>query len=110
MSSVGFDWIADRTCLIYFLVSLAFADQADLDFDPTIERVIEDEKIRYKILCAGKWYRVLEPLSDFKAARPLSRATRVWKVQELKDKYIDSSVIGRVLVIKDVRMEKKCSL
>lgn len=78
----------------------------DLGFDPTIERVIEDREIQYNIHCGKKWYRVLETLSDFKAARCLSRATRVWKVRELKDKTIDSSLVGDILVIKDVWIDE----
>ncbi|KAK7680258.1 hypothetical protein QCA50_016767 [Cerrena zonata] len=99
MCTVEFDWLQDHMHLVYFLVSLAFATKVELGFDPSIERIKVDNEIKYNIRCGGKWYRVLDTLEDFKAARVLGRATRVWRVREIED---GSTLVGDVLVMKDV--------
>lgn len=83
-----------------------FASYSDLGYDPSIEQVIEHEKIEYNVRCGGKWYRVLEALQDTKAAYVLGPGTRVWKVQELKDRLVDSTLVGDILVMKDMWSDK----
>lgn len=98
--------LQDRTHFIHFIAALSIASEYQLGFDPSIERVIEDNRIKYNIKYCGKWYRVLEDLSDFKAGWILGPATRVWKVKELKDKSVDSTLIGRIRVMKDVWIDE----
>lgn len=87
------------------MTSLAFATEAQLGFDLSIERVV-GRKTEYNVCCCDKWYRILDDISDFKAAWILGRATRVWKVRELKDRSVDSTVVGDILVMKDVWVDE----
>lgn len=98
--------LQERTHFIYFIAALAFATEAQLGFDLDIERVTENNDIKYNVNYCGTWYRILDDLSDFKAARVLGHATRVWKVRELKDKSIDSTLIGKIRVMKDVWIDQ----
>ncbi|KAJ3775782.1 hypothetical protein FB446DRAFT_823931 [Lentinula raphanica] len=69
-----------------------------MGWDPTVEfsHYSQSGRRQYKIEVDGQKFTTVDVLSDASAARPLGRATRVWKV-------LDSSGIIRVL--KDVWLE-----
>ncbi|KAJ3830484.1 hypothetical protein F5880DRAFT_786438 [Lentinula raphanica] len=93
-----FDFTKDRRQLIHYFLSLAFASPTDMGWDSTVEfsHYSQSGRRQYKIEVDGQKFTTVDVLSDASAARPLGRATRVWKV-------LDSSGIIRVL--KDVWLE-----
>lgn len=62
---------------------MAFATEAELGYDPNVNRVRVDGEHRYNIRVGSKVYQTLEVLTDYRASRCIGQATRVWKVMEL---------------------------
>jgi Fungal protein kinase len=86
--------------LIHIFTSLAYATQLELGFDPTIVRVMHDDKVQYRIEVDGKSFVTTDTLSDYRADAICGRATRVFKAFEvdrpdvtvaLKDVYVDAT-------------------
>ena len=87
--------------LIHYAVSLAYAKStAELGFDPTVKRVLgEDKRAQYQYTIGGRTYQTFEVLSNFRAAAIVSRATRVYKAKCVEG---EGKNDGKVYAIKDV--------
>jgi hypothetical protein len=92
--------VKDFENLIHIFTSLAYATQLELGFDPTIGRVMHEDKVQYRIEVNGKSFLTTDTLSDYRADAICGRATRVFKAFEvdrpdvtvaLKDVYVDAT-------------------
>ncbi|KIJ06645.1 hypothetical protein PAXINDRAFT_121498 [Paxillus involutus ATCC 200175] len=84
MVSEAFDFVTDPEELIYLVCALAFADDEDLGWDPTIQRVMVEDQIQYDITFREQGgspavYRTVAIISDFGADAMTGRGTRVFK-------------------------------
>ncbi|KAF5392138.1 hypothetical protein D9757_003221 [Collybiopsis confluens] len=95
-----FDVSTNPEQLVHFFVSLAFASRTALGWDPTIQHIPEASSPgfrNYRITVEGKAYTTVRNLADYSADSLVSRATRVWLVQDergeqyvLKDVWLDT--------------------
>ncbi|KAF9230900.1 hypothetical protein BU15DRAFT_83049 [Melanogaster broomeanus] len=103
--SEPFNFFTDIDNLIYLFCSLIFANDVELGWDPTIERVLVDGKIQYEIGFydaegSPAVYQTVKILSDFGADALRGRGTRVFKAFR-KPKPQDTEVARVYVVIKD---------
>ncbi|KAF8557267.1 hypothetical protein OG21DRAFT_1520545 [Imleria badia] len=89
--------------LTYLFCSLAFANDVELGWDPTIRRVVVDNEIQYDITFDGKdgppsVYRTVKILADFGADALKGRGTRVFKAYDIQR---SPPTEGDYVVIKD---------
>ncbi|KAF9233645.1 hypothetical protein BU15DRAFT_66398 [Melanogaster broomeanus] len=85
-----FDFFKDVETLIHLFCSLAFANEVELGWDPTIERVLVGDQIHYDISFRSTEgpptiYRTVEIISDFGADALRGRGTRIFKAYEKKE-------------------------
>jgi hypothetical protein len=72
--------------LVRFFAAVAVANDAELGWDPTIQRVIdekEDTQYRFMVGRRRTWYQSVGCLSNTRTNAIVGRATRVWKVIKL---------------------------
>ncbi|KIJ07933.1 hypothetical protein PAXINDRAFT_139592 [Paxillus involutus ATCC 200175] len=80
----AFDFVTDPDELIHLVCALAFADEEELGWDPTIQRVLVEGETRYDITFQEKEespavYRTIAIISDFGADAMMGKGTRVFK-------------------------------
>ncbi|KAJ6477383.1 hypothetical protein C8R47DRAFT_1323353 [Mycena vitilis] len=87
--SEAFDFREEPKPFIRFLLTILFATQTELGYDPTItHRTIQNDAgedvIAYQYKVDDTYYLTQgHPLSDYAASRIVSRATRVWIVKKM---------------------------
>ncbi|KAI5993507.1 hypothetical protein EDD15DRAFT_899625 [Pisolithus albus] len=84
--SEPFDFFTEPGHLIHFFCSVAFADEQQLGWDPTVQRVCVEGKPQYNITVRtdeGKEtvYQTTKMISDFSAHAMQGRGTRVFQVR-----------------------------
>ena len=86
--------------VIYLFCSLAFANDVELGWDPTIQRVLVGKEIQYDITFKSppSVYRTVKILVDFGADALTGRSTRVFKAYDTKK---SSPTEDDYVVIKD---------
>ncbi|KAF9034216.1 hypothetical protein BDZ89DRAFT_530956 [Hymenopellis radicata] len=99
----AFDYHDAPKDFIRFVIFMTFADPAQLGYDPTVVRVRDAHgDIRYRFKVNGKFYLSEVAAIDEESARDIvTRATRVWGVQEV-DPITNLPINGDRLVLKDV--------
>ncbi|KAJ7207112.1 hypothetical protein GGX14DRAFT_698270 [Mycena pura] len=89
----------DIRTFIHFVISMSFATEEDLGFDPTIRRRRnEDNTIYYEYKLNHTVYKTLSLISEHPAAAITGRGTRVWRVEVLDG---TGTGTGTVRVLKD---------
>ncbi|KAK7433989.1 hypothetical protein VKT23_020453 [Stygiomarasmius scandens] len=86
LATEGFNFMQDLHTVVHMFVSVAFADEVQLGWDPTI-RLNEAETAErshrvYDIDFDGKTYTTEAILAEHSAEGLLGRGTRVWRVKE----------------------------
>ncbi|KAK7433991.1 hypothetical protein VKT23_020455 [Stygiomarasmius scandens] len=86
LATEGFNFMKDLHTVVHMFVSVAFADEVQLGWDPTI-RLNEAETAKrphrvYDIDFDGKTYTTEAILAEHSAEGLLGRGTRVWRVKE----------------------------
>ncbi|KAK7684955.1 hypothetical protein QCA50_011790 [Cerrena zonata] len=108
MVSESFDFITEnRNRFIHLLVSLAFATDVEIGFDPSVKRrlVQHDDAeavICYDILVNGRWYQTMDCLDNYRASRVVGRATRVWQVRLRPEEAKNDEEKSATYALKDV--------
>ncbi|KAF8841825.1 hypothetical protein BDN67DRAFT_1010350 [Paxillus ammoniavirescens] len=82
--SEAFDFVTDPEELIHLVCALAFADDSELGWDPTMQRVLVNGETHYDITFQEQGdcpavYRTVAIISDFGADAMTGRGTRVFK-------------------------------
>ncbi|KAJ3557295.1 hypothetical protein NM688_g1549 [Phlebia brevispora] len=100
--SSPFDFIHEYRPLLRFVLSISFASDYRLGWDPTMVPLIVDGHTQYDITVrsadgALALYRTIELLSDSGVRRVLSRGTRVWKATRV----VDGETTGEPVALKD---------
>ncbi|GJE97385.1 hypothetical protein PsYK624_136020 [Phanerochaete sordida] len=102
--SLPFDFMKERYILVHFILSVMYADPADLGWDPTIvrHRCAYTGTFYYDITVhpegkATEVYRTKQVLANIGAEAPLGRGTRVWRAVKL----VDGRESDIVVAIKD---------
>ncbi|KAF8833310.1 hypothetical protein BDN67DRAFT_870005, partial [Paxillus ammoniavirescens] len=104
--SEAFDFVTDPEELIHLVCTLAFADDSELGWDPTIQRVLVDGETHYDITFQEQGdspavYRTVAIISDFGADAMTGRGTRVFKAYLKYVKRISAPGPVEHIVIKD---------
>ncbi|KAF9020602.1 hypothetical protein BDZ89DRAFT_1072116 [Hymenopellis radicata] len=98
--SAEFDYHKNPRDLIRFIIFMMFSPLEKLGYDPTVVRVRdEDNKIQYQFTVGDTKYQTVRCIDEASALDIVTRATRVWAVQELD---ADNQPSGDVKVLKDV--------
>ncbi|KAI5993493.1 hypothetical protein EDD15DRAFT_2367230 [Pisolithus albus] len=84
--SEPFDFFTEPEHLIHFFCSLAFANERQLGWDPTVQRVCVEGKPQYNItVCTDEGketvYQTTKMISDFSAHAMQGRGTRVFQAR-----------------------------
>ncbi|KAI6032186.1 hypothetical protein BKA83DRAFT_4210425 [Pisolithus microcarpus] len=84
--SKPFNFFTEPEHLIHFFCSLAFANEQQLGWDPTVQRVCVEGKPQYNItVCTDEGketvYQTTKMISDFSADAMQGRGTRVFRVR-----------------------------
>ncbi|KAI5993502.1 hypothetical protein EDD15DRAFT_2529998 [Pisolithus albus] len=84
--SEPFDFFTEPEHLIHFFCSVAFANEHQLGWDPTVQRVCVEGKPQYNItVCTDEGketvYQTTKMISDFSADAMQGRGTRVFQVR-----------------------------
>ncbi|KAI5993511.1 hypothetical protein EDD15DRAFT_2576181 [Pisolithus albus] len=84
--SQPFDFFTEPEHLIHFFCSVAFANEQQLGWDPTVQRVCVEGKPQYNItVCTDEGketvYQTTKTISDFSAHVMQGRGTRVFQVR-----------------------------
>ncbi|KAJ7207105.1 hypothetical protein GGX14DRAFT_636233 [Mycena pura] len=99
VKSEAFSLSTDIRSFIHFVISISFATEEDLGFDPTIRRRRnEDNTIYYEYKLNHTVYKTLSLISEHPAAAITGRGTRVWRVEVLDG---TGTGTGTVRVLKD---------
>ncbi|KAJ3548962.1 hypothetical protein NM688_g5229 [Phlebia brevispora] len=88
--SETFNFVKDYRTLLQFVLSISFAQQHQLGWDPTMSIVERGGHVQYDITVRSRdakamVFRTIGILSDSGARMVVGRATRVWKVVQLID-------------------------
>ncbi|KAF7799156.1 hypothetical protein EIP86_010387 [Pleurotus ostreatoroseus] len=97
--SVGFNFITDHVTTARFFLSLAFAQEHQLGFDPTILRTLTGE-YDIKVFSGpstSRMFRTVELIYDKSVDTMNGPGTRMWTVQEL----VDSNVGDTLYTLKE---------
>ncbi|KAF9240841.1 hypothetical protein BU15DRAFT_73701 [Melanogaster broomeanus] len=94
--SEPFNFVTNVEDTIYLFCCLAFAEDHELGWDTTIERVLYKKAIQYRITINGTVYQTVDIISDFGAEAMRGRGTRVFKAYSLAD-----GEERRVVAVKD---------
>lgn len=101
--------------MIRFVLSVAFADEAELGWDPTMQHVVSDDTVQYRIkvhqqdggATAGKVleisYLTSKIIFDYGADTLRGRGTRVFEARQLD---ANGKVFGPPVAIKDVWVDE----
>ncbi|KAK7060738.1 hypothetical protein VNI00_000470 [Paramarasmius palmivorus] len=84
--------------VISFILALGSATLHELGFDLSMERVLSNEKIRYRFWVGGKKYEMTKLVSHSKAKFLLGRVPRVFRVKLVLD---DDSLGDEEFILKD---------
>ncbi|KAF7794452.1 hypothetical protein EIP86_005586 [Pleurotus ostreatoroseus] len=100
--SNAFDFITEYRKTVHFFISVMFAKDHQLGWDPTMVPYRKSDK-RFKILVRDQnnkvsWYVTEALLSDMGVESLFGRATRVWSARKLDSK---EEPIGPLVVLKD---------
>jgi len=92
--------------MIRLFCSLAFAEDHELGWDPTVQRVLVDDGIQYDISLQSpegliSVYRTTRIISDFGAEALRGRATRVFEAYPRPDAEASPAGTPKLVVIKD---------
>ncbi|KAI6144018.1 hypothetical protein BKA82DRAFT_33291 [Pisolithus tinctorius] len=103
--SMPFDIMTEPEHLIYFFCALTFADDDELGWDPTTQRVVVGGKVQYNISVQPDEggilvYQTIRPISTFGADALMGRGTRTWEAIPLS-RYRHKVTEPQPVVLKD---------
>src|ERR1700677_3996654 len=90
MDSTANAFCQEQHDVICIFTCLGFASKTTLGYDPTVQRILENNRIQYQYEIIGendevKTYITTGVLSDFRAESVEGRATRVWMAYDRDD-------------------------
>ncbi|TFK45762.1 hypothetical protein OE88DRAFT_1740027 [Heliocybe sulcata] len=102
------NFVNDVETILKILISLLFASEQELGLDSTVQRCFDEKRNNtcfvYKI--GKKYFKTVQSIIENRALVMTTRATRVFRVVEVKD-FNDLSELGPEKVLKDVWLESK---
>ncbi|KAF8903843.1 hypothetical protein CPB85DRAFT_1438180 [Mucidula mucida] len=98
--SEEFNYHENPEDFIRFIIFMTFATLEGLGYDPTVTRLRDaKDDVQYRFTVGDKVYQTVRCIDESSALDIITRATRVWAVQEL-DAY--NQPLGKTEVLKDV--------
>ncbi|KAF8870936.1 hypothetical protein CPB85DRAFT_1423462 [Mucidula mucida] len=98
--SEDFNYHENPEVFIRFIIFMTFATLEGLGYDPTVTRLRDaKDDVQYRFTVGDKVYQTVRCIDESSALDIITRATRVWAVQEL-DAY--NQPLGKTEVLKDV--------
>ncbi|KAF8885914.1 hypothetical protein CPB85DRAFT_1459671 [Mucidula mucida] len=98
--SEDFNYHENPEDFIRFIIFMTFATLEGLGYDPTVTRLRDaKDDVQYRFTVGDKVYQTVRCIDESSALDIITRATRVWAVQEL-DAY--NQPLGKTEVLKDV--------
>ncbi|KAK7433983.1 hypothetical protein VKT23_020447 [Stygiomarasmius scandens] len=105
LATEDFNFMKDLEVMVHFFVSVAFASETQLGWDPSI-RLNEEESSKqrsriYDIDFDGETYTTQTIITDHSAEGLLGRGTRVWRVKKKEGTANEGNDSKRSFVLKD---------
>ncbi|KIY44538.1 hypothetical protein FISHEDRAFT_10536, partial [Fistulina hepatica ATCC 64428] len=110
--STPFNFVEDTKSFIHFVLAFAFASPAALGYDPTVRRYYCDESRNFFYVFEivqdeiKHYFRTIDILSEYRAARVSGRGTRVFLVQRCSG-FNDTEPFGDKAVLKDFWLDER---
>lgn len=107
--SEPFSFMKNIKTFVCVMLSLLFAKPKEIGYDDKVKRDCkydEKGKIRYIYQVNDRFFRTVSPIFEYRSPRITSRATRVWKVEEIRE---DGQLVnkqGEYQVLKDVWLDE----
>ncbi|KAL0066141.1 hypothetical protein AAF712_006765 [Marasmius tenuissimus] len=109
----NFDHHKDPQSFIKFLLAVMFGSREQLGWDPTVTRLVGTSKdgskyVFYQYKIDGRTFHTIgNPICDLSAYHLISRATRVWEVEEVDGEDRSRLVLKDVWLYEDAKLEKE---